>query len=182
MNRIGRKTLLRFALVAVFCIVPVAALFGRRLERAYPNLSLDIPYIAFLFFGIHAVFSAWQLAKSDGLTTLAGKLTAALFIFAPVAMYSLSALLVDFPIERMHLLKYGLLSALIYFARSCGTETRRFLVALLVTATIGIGEEISQIWIPERRFDFRDLWLNVVSALNGALYARLIDLGRKLRS
>jgi len=173
-----RKSLTRLALVGILCIVPIAALYGRRLERGYPNLSYEVPCIAFLLFVFHAFTESLRIARIRPREIQHYRIVAA-FCAAPVILLFLSNMLVDFPIERIHLLKYGLLSSLVFACQSSGSIGKRFLVAFLLTAAIGIGEETSQLWIPERRFDLRDILLNVSSALFGSAYAALASFARR---
>jgi len=79
------------------------------------------------------------------------------------------------PIERIHLLEYGLLAMLAKRAADyrMGSALAYIFSAFLV-ADIGLGDELIQWVLPDRYFDWRDVMTNAVSGVLGlALWACL---------
>ncbi len=69
------------------------------------------------------------------------------------------------PEERIHILQYGLLAILVRRALAWHTsEARQYLGALLITAALGLGDELVQGILPTRVYDTRDVAINAVSA------------------
>ena len=79
-----------------------------------------------------------------------------------------------FPAERLHLVEYGLVGYLLHRALSLDLPaTKAYIVALLLSALVGTGDELIQ-WIsPERVFEVKDVQLNIVSGGLGLLVVRL---------
>ncbi|MCC7263635.1 MAG: VanZ family protein [Candidatus Latescibacteria bacterium] len=79
-----------------------------------------------------------------------------------------------FPAERLHLVEYGLVSYLLLRALSLDLPApRAYIVALLLTALVGAGDELIQWVLPERVFEMKDVQLNLVSGILGLLAVRL---------
>lgn len=69
------------------------------------------------------------------------------------------------PAERFHLAEYGLLSYLTY--RACRvdfTHGRAVVGGLAAAALLGTGDEFIQWALPNRVFEWKDVWLNIGSA------------------
>ena len=82
------------------------------------------------------------------------------------------------PLERTHLFEYGLLSVLVHRA----LEARQFdsdrvlapaVTAFVVTALVGWADEILQLLLPDRVYDWRDVGVNSLAGLMGVL-ARVV--------
>lgn len=75
-----------------------------------------------------------------------------------------------YPSERLHFLEYGLLGMLILRA-SLRTKPHSwrasFGLAAVVLCLIGTVDEVIQYLLPNRFFDWRDLWFNVLGGLLG---------------
>jgi len=71
------------------------------------------------------------------------------------------------PIERIHLPEYGIVAALAWWMlRGFGwTVSRAHGGALAIVLAVGLGDEIVQIFVPRRYFDWRDVALNGVAGL-----------------
>ncbi len=66
--------------------------------------------------------------------------------------------------EAIHFLEYGLLSFFVFKALSIHIRDRSiYFTAALICLLIGIFDEIIQWMVPERFWDFRDVWLNGLS-------------------
>lgn len=87
--------------------------------------------------------------------------------------YFFSAKHVQTPEEQVHFFEYGLVG--FFFLRALmhdlGLSIKSLLLALLLSALAGWGDEILQGLSPHRQYDIRDVALNAVSAALGlALY------------
>jgi VanZ family protein len=70
--------------------------------------------------------------------------------------------------EAIHFLEYGLLSLFVFRALSFHIRDRSiYFTAALICLLIGTFDEIIQWMVPERFWDFRDVWLN---GLSGGLF------------
>ncbi|MBE81445.1 MAG: hypothetical protein CME21_02680 [Gemmatimonadetes bacterium] len=72
------------------------------------------------------------------------------------------------PAERFHLAEYGLLSYLIF--RACRIDFdygKSIAIGLLVASLLGAGDETIQWALPNRVFEWKDIWLNVGSSVLG---------------
>ena len=79
------------------------------------------------------------------------------------------------PAERFHLAEYGLLSFLTYRAARLDLDRTRSVVVGLVTASlIGAGDECIQWALPNRVFEWKDIWLNVGSSALGMVLVLLL--------
>jgi arylsulfatase A-like enzyme len=85
------------------------------------------------------------------------------------------------PAERFHLAEYGFLSLLIYRAFRLETDrTLAVLYGLIVASVLGTGDELIQWALPNRVFELKDIWLNILSSCLGmALVIALIPGDRR---
>ena len=80
------------------------------------------------------------------------------------------------PLEQYHLVEYGILSALVYTAlRRYGSFRNVVALGLVIVVAVGVADELYQWYLPERFFDMRDIFVNVIS---GVLAFSLIGLFR----
>jgi len=75
------------------------------------------------------------------------------------------------PIERIHLMEYGILAILAKKA----SENRlgnlgSYLFSAVLTAMIGVGDELIQKFLPDRVCDIRDMMTNAISGALGLLF------------
>jgi hypothetical protein len=81
------------------------------------------------------------------------------------------------PEERMHFIQVTVLSAL-YWSALLDAEvpsTPAALAAAAMGGAVGVIEEISQLYIPLRQFDWRDIGMNLFAASCSGLLLRLLD-------
>lgn len=164
--RAGSFTILLVILVGLF--------FGRAIERTSPALMLSLPLIGIV--ALLLVFASlyWLFRNQKIQTPHLGRGILFALLAAAISIYGASSLVVA-PIERIHFVKYGLLAFCVFFwskEQKCLTSG---LKSFAITATIGALEESSQLYIPDRVFDPRDLLLNSVGAVIGALLACAIS-------
>lgn len=95
-------------------------------------------------------------------------------IFCMIIVASLYALFLKYlgkiPIERIHLLEYGILA--IFAKRAFDNRTSGFLPYLFSAALVavtGFGDELIQGVLPDRYFDWRDVMTNALSGVLGLM-------------
>ncbi len=86
-----------------------------------------------------------------------------------IAVYLLLFVRISIPEERTHLVEYGVVSLLIHEAlaerASQGRPVRKpALLAILLTAVVGVLDESIQAFLPSRVFDPVDMLFNVLAA------------------
>ncbi len=89
--------------------------------------------------------------------------------FALVAAYVLVLLRIERPEERLHLVQYGAITALVFAAvRARHLPEERLNLALVVAFVVGAAlgwlDEGVQYLLPDRYYEFRDAMLNVTAA------------------
>jgi len=78
-----------------------------------------------------------------------------------------------YPAERLHLIEYGLLGWMLFRAlRLDLSGGRAYVVALVLTVLVGVGDESIQWILPQRFFEVKDVVLNAVSGVLGLLTVR----------
>lgn len=79
------------------------------------------------------------------------------------------------PAERFHLAEYGLLSLLTYRAFRVDVDHHRAVVlGVVAAALIGAGDEMIQWALPNRVFEWKDVWLNAGSSVLGMVLVVLL--------
>lgn len=82
--------------------------------------------------------------------------------------------LLYYPAEKVHLIEYGILGALVFWAVSIHKVdiVLCYIAAIVVSLVVGGADEIIQGFLPFRVFDFRDIMINNLSgALGAVVYA-----------
>ncbi|MGI9667966.1 MAG: VanZ family protein [Acidimicrobiia bacterium] len=96
---------------------------------------------------------------------------AELGIVAGIAgVYLMVVARIGIPEERTHLFEYSLVALLIYLAlaerrSNGGSAPLPWLTAIVVTAAIGLLDELIQWILPGRTFDYRDVGFNALAGL-----------------
>lgn len=175
----GRNTQ-RIAKAGIACnlvLVVIGSLFGRRLQRALPELIPFLPVVAFMAIVLGSVYALKlgrggrrQLPPPRDLTKIA-----LLSLLLPLLMIWSCEHLIVAPIERIHFCKFAALACFSFFAQR-GANTTRFIRAFLFAAAIGCIEETAQLYIPDRVFDPRDMLLNISAAFFGSVYSAMVML------
>jgi len=103
---------------------------------------------------------------------------------ALAAAYALVLLtLSEMPVERVHLIEYGVVGLLAHRAlRHRFTGGDRTLLAVLITLNVGLGDELIQGLLPRRFYDTKDIVVNALAGLLGVLAAAILARGRKKES
>jgi len=86
-----------------------------------------------------------------------------------------------FPGEKLHLLEYGVLAALLLAAlrERWGDGSAAPAAAIALTGILGWGDEVLQYFLPDRVYDLRDVAFN---ALSGAVVVAFLTVRRRLRA
>lgn len=174
--KINGITLARIGSAITLGAIAVGATFGRVLSNTYPLLVDIIPYLGGAI-GIIVITAAainrWGSLTLD--SSIANKKKFAYRLTACMLTIILACtaceLLISFPIERVHFVKYGTLAFLLFFSFTSNNNYRRFVENTLLTSLVGLLEECIQIWIPDRVFDYRDIVLNILASFFGSLLA-----------
>jgi len=80
------------------------------------------------------------------------------------------------PTEKVHLVMYGALGAMVYKALSADmarTDWRVYVLGAVLCSAIGLGDEIIQGFLPERVFDWKDVTLNAASSITALAAIRV---------
>lgn len=96
-----------------------------------------------------------------------------------VAVYAVLLVRIDRPEERLHLVEYGAVTALVFAAVRARFLPRRrlglaFVVALVVGSALGWLDEGVQYLLPDRVYELRDVALNVQAAALAAVSSWLL--------
>lgn len=90
------------------------------------------------------------------------------FVIASVAIIER---FISYPAEKVHLVEYGILGWMIYQAvrMSGGGVVAGYFWTMALVLIIGTADEIVQMYLPMRVFDFRDIVINFHSGILGAV-------------
>lgn len=94
--------------------------------------------------------------------------SANVLLVATLIGYALALSWLKIPEERMHLVQYGVLVVLVVRALKLDVSTPKACVAaVVITSLAGWGDEGIQYLLPNRYFDWKDVFLNAISAVLG---------------
>lgn len=163
-------SLLAFSTLIVFSTLSfVRALFDRIVHAGLENM-LRLSIVSLLA-ALAVVLVLWLIWFAKVRSPLVYLQTAGIFAAYAIVLMTLS----EMPVERIHLMEYGVLGCLAHRAlrhRCAGRE--RFLLAVLITLNLGLGDELIQGLLPRRFYDPKDVMVNAVSGLLGVLVATII--------
>jgi len=93
-----------------------------------------------------------------------------LLFFAIAACYAVALFWLKIPEERIHLIQYGVLACLVIRALKLDLPPlAAYAGAFVLTALLGLGDEGIQHILPNRYFEWKDVYLNAVSGALGLL-------------
>ena len=111
-----------------------------------------------------------------------GRVRSIVSLAAIAALYAFfMKTLATFPVERFHLIEYGILGYMAGKRLSApGRESDRgeWLAAAAVAAAVGFVDEVIQGLIDERYYDNRDVLVNMISGVMGFWILRVVGPGR----
>jgi len=123
--------------------------------------------------GVFAVFVAGSIAGIAILAYMASikkersvnnYLLLMLFAFMFLVLNKLAV----FAVDKVHLIEYAVLSVLVYNALRIDLDRfdiRLYVIGSLVCLLAGFVDESLQCVMPDRYFDWRDIWLNALSSI-----------------
>jgi hypothetical protein len=168
-----------FSLLLISMIV-VLCLFGRKIADSFSGFVLLAP-VAGVIILIAVIIASVRHAPSPSTEVTHSKTRSAalkrllvLSSIVVVALITITELLIVDPIERIHFVKYGLLTTLLYFSQSPKSFWRQLSLAALLAASIGTLDECMQYFVPRRVFDLRDIVLNLTGTGVGIASVSLI--------
>ena len=168
-NSIWAALISRVAAAAMVVSIFAASVWGRQLERSF---STFIPLIAVVGVFFVLVITYAISRKSFYLYRVRGLPTAVLALIRtafPVAiLVAVCENIIILPLERVHFIKFSLLAIFIFASGLLNSPNRNFLAAVGCGALIGVSDEVLQLFVPNRFFDWRDILMNCLAALLGA--------------
>jgi len=121
-------------------------------------LSLTIYILTAVFFLLVALY----------VLRLRPPLPSILLLIPVIAAYGVMFLKMKIPVERIHLLEYGLLGFMLTGALNDRWSAGRSAgVALALAAAAGYVDEAIQYFLPNRVYDLRDVGFNTLAGLGG---------------
>ncbi|VAX24634.1 hypothetical protein MNBD_NITROSPINAE02-2015 [hydrothermal vent metagenome] len=79
------------------------------------------------------------------------------------------------PSNRIHIIEYSLLAALLYYAIKIDVNSRSaYVLAWIITVVIGFGDEMIQYYLPTRAYDLNDIMVNSIAAAVALLVISLV--------
>jgi len=163
---ISARNLLAFYLVAIFASLPFLPEIVTWAKSRLGPAAVSLPLEALLV--LCALLPALRLLRRPRPSLPWPHLAYLLLLLA--ALTTLSTL-ASSPIGRIHLVEYGLLSIIILRALPTPRTAGSYLVAFAAAAAVGFADEIVQIAIPNRVFDWYDVGINASAALLGSVTA-----------
>ncbi len=142
----------------------------------YSTLSLARPVCEFLrerialgFFINAAVILSFLGLSVVVLSHSKGFFARAVFVLAGLG-YGLGLITLELPEEKIHFFEYGFLAFLVFkaFRVDC-SRLSSFYLSLILTTALGFIDEVIQGILPNRYFQWSDVFLNMASALLGLL-------------
>ena len=174
----------RVAAAFILVIIFIGGIWGRAIQLRYPTLSEKVAELS-LFLGLVTLLASYRYLTSlwnyfqpriDRRNAKKYLCISLIFVVLGILYCELSVVL---PIERIHFIKYSLLSFFLFFSAGRMAISKRLLFAIVTSALIGTLDESLQYWNPVRVYDVRDIQINIISAFFGGSYAICAYLGIK---
>jgi hypothetical protein len=125
---------------------------------------------------------SWLIGRGAVWLVLAGVVATAIHLRRPAVLgYALALLwLRAIRLERVHLPEYGIAAALAWWALvpRLGDRWPAYVVAAIIAALVGWGDELVQAVTPGRFYDLRDVAANALGASLGAIVIAAWRTGR----
>ena len=150
--------------ILIFSASPLLPKLRDNLAKRFQNVSILYTIIVLfvvIIFTVKLLSINWKLKNK------------ALFLYGAMMIISSGLLLkfVSYPIEKVHIIEYCLLSVLVYYAlRGNWGAPYIYLRAVEITFLIGIFDELWQGLLPNRYFDVWDIFYNGASGIIGQIY------------
>ena len=173
----GRWVLLALWIAVIYAASPFAWRIGRAvLDAPLGAWALGRGGALAIITLVAVLVARWLYARGAPLTAFG------LFAAAAAGAVVTLRVLTEQPIERIHLPEYGVVAWLAWRALRVGGAAVRSANAgaFAITAMAGLGDELIQLALPSRFFDWRDVVLNAASGAVTLLLIAAVRTARRL--
>lgn len=155
---------------AILAAAPYIGQLRDWLGKAFPRAFAPALTVAFALVLAVAAAIAVRRIRHRRWMRLGGCALAGLLIAVQVLAFARDRADVS-AVERVHILEYGLLALLLYWALRPASEAGALVLAALGAMTVGVVDEIVQWTVPTRVGEMRDVLLNWLAAGTGLVAA-----------
>lgn len=134
-------------------------------------LWLKIIFLITIFIGILYILSRAKKAKIS---------LPSFFLLLPFLPFAFLFLKIKLPEEKIHLIEYALLGLLVY--KDFFKGRIKLYLSILFLLIVASLDEIFQLILPDRIFDYRDIFFNSLGGFTGFSYGRFLSLKNEIRS
>lgn len=158
----------RWRLFFIYCAflyasLPFAPRLWDKIVASIGKVALILPFLSLIVVGVLIIFKIFLLKKRYALL-------GAFMICAACAIFFVILRNLEFPAEKIHVIEYGLLAAIIYRSINKKQSLKAVYFKIFVIGfTVGFFDEIIQLFLPNRVFDVNDIFLNGSSVLLGQI-------------
>lgn len=139
--------------------------------REQASFMLKIFFLTGIFIGILYILSRMKKIKIS---------LPSFFLLLPVVPFTFLFLKIKLPEEKIHLIEYALLGLLVY--KDFFKGRIKLYLSILFLIIVASLDEIFQSILPDRIFDWRDIFFNSVGGFTGFSYGRFLSLKNEIRS
>ncbi|MBD3427012.1 MAG: hypothetical protein GF409_07290 [Candidatus Omnitrophica bacterium] len=178
MNRSGKR-LINWCLVVaymlgVYATLTVAPSLWDAVDGYLNGRGLFVVYLAggFLLAAVFLYMSVFRREK---------RIVNYIILLGCACIYFILNKLAIYPAEKIHLLEYSLLSVLVFNALKVdfsGYGLELYVYGLLFCLGAGVIDEVIQLFLPTRVFDWRDVVFNIASSITAFVIIRFNILGQ----
>lgn len=156
--------------VAVVAVAPFLRLLRDQLLEHFPRAFAPLMTAGFAITLLVAAVVAWRRIRSHRLLRFGGCLLAGVLIGLQVLGFARGSAEVS-AVERIHILEYGLLALLFYWALRPSAGAMALLLAGVAAAAVGVVDETVQWLVATRVGELRDVLLNWAATATGLVAA-----------
>ncbi|MBU6391110.1 MAG: VanZ family protein [Planctomycetota bacterium] len=171
-KRVSQKW--RWAVVVIYTLtiyisLPFGPTFWRFVLRQWGNsinyLGWFLVFVSGAYFLIYLIFRREEKKPSVYIA----------FFFISLACLAILKYMCCTGAERLHLLMYGILSCIVFWAlKNEVKKTRVYLYTTILAFSLGLTDEIIQGFLPMRVFDVKDILMNWLSSGMGELFIAFV--------
>ncbi len=170
-----RWTIVTVYTLSIYAFLPFAANLWAYLLR---NCGKKVNYLGVVFAAVLGIYFLLNLILKKRERVVSRYIA---FFFISLASIALFKYFCVSGSEQFHLLMYGVLSAVVFWAMKLHVRTNRiYIYAILLVFLLGTIDEFIQMFLPSRVFDVRDIYMNWVSASLGMLFLVFVIRSRPL--
>lgn len=156
--------------VAIVAVAPFLGLLRDRLFESFPRAFAPLMTAGFAAALVVAGVVAWRRIRTHRLLRFGGCLLAGALIALQVLGFARDRADVS-AVERVHILEYGLLALLFYWALRPAAGATALLLAGVAAAAVGVVDETVQWLVATRVGEVRDVLLNWAAVGTGLVAA-----------